>query len=304
MSTAKAKTKKPDAQRQRPASKASEILNGQKATNQPVKKSKSREWIEALIFAGIAAFILRSFVIEAYRIPTGSMEDTLLAGDFLLVNKFIYGAVIPFTDYRLPGFKEVEQGDIVVFKYPRDKDVNYIKRCVATAGKTIEIKDRKVFVDGAEFALPPEGKFLSTQPMPAGQAEMNIFPLYSSFNKDNFGPLHIPKRGEKITLTPENFQTYKFVLEYEGHTTSIMGRQVYVDGKPTNEYEIKQDYYFMMGDNRDNSLDSRYWGFVPHSHIVGSALIIYWSWDPDMSFFQLWDKLASIRWTRIGRLVH
>ncbi len=303
MSTAKAKTKKPDAE-PRPARKSSEILNGRNEAKQSAKKSKSREWIEALIFAGIAAFILRSFVIEAYRIPTGSMENTLLAGDFLLVNKFIYGAVVPFTDYRLPGFKTVEQGDIVVFKYPRDKDVNYIKRCVATAGKTIEIKDRKVFVDGVEFPLPPEAQFLSRQAIPPGQAEMNIFPLYSSFNKDNFGPLYIPKKGDKIALTAENFYTYKFLLEYEGHSTALMGRQVYVDGKPTTEYEVKQDYYFMMGDNRDNSLDSRYWGFVPHSHIVGSALIIYWSWDPDMSFFRIFDKLASIRWSRIGRLVH
>ncbi|MCS7013132.1 MAG: signal peptidase I [Chloroherpetonaceae bacterium] len=302
-STAKAKAQKPEPQKEK-KSKAGEILNGQSAKGTPTKKSKTREWIEALIFAGVAAFLLRSFVIEAYRIPTGSMEKTLLAGDFLLVNKFIYGAIVPFTNYRLPGFKQVEQGDVVVFKYPRDKDVNYIKRCVAVAGQTIEIKNRQVFVDGKEFPLPPEGQFLSPQPLPPGQAEINIFPLYSSFNKDNFGPLHIPKKGDKITLMPETFYTYKFLLEYEGHTTAMMGRQVYVDGKPTNEYVVQQNYYFMMGDNRDNSLDSRYWGFVPESHIVGSALIIYWSWDPELSLFRVFDKLASIRWSRIGRLVH
>ncbi len=271
-------------------------------TTKPPTHSKTREWAEALFIAVIAAFILRSFIVEAYRIPTGSMENTLLVGDFLLVNKFIYGAAIPFTDVRVSGMKDVEQGDIVVFKFPPDKEINYIKRCVATAGSTIEIRDKVILVDGAPYPLPLNAR-VNADTVASGRAEMNIFPKYTSFNKDNYGPLYVPKKGDVLKLSAENFYTYKAIIEYDGHTTALMGNQVYIDSKPASDYTVTQNYYFMMGDNRDNSLDSRYWGFVPESNIVGSALMIYWSWDTEIPLSQITEKLGSVRWGRIGTII-
>lgn len=283
-------------------SKASEILGGSKGKT-PQRKSASKEWLEALVFAAIAAAILRTFLIEAYRIPTGSMEDTLMAGDFLFVSKFIYGANIPFTDMRLPAFREVEQGDIVVFKYPKEKDVNYIKRCIAISGNTLEVRNKKVFVDGKEYPLPPKGKFIGDT-SPAGQPDMNIFPKFASFNKDNYGPIKVPKAGDVVKLDQDNFYLYKDVIEYEGHTANLYGNQVIIDNRPQQTYTVKQNYYFMMGDNRDNSLDSRYWGFLPESNVVGSALIVFWSWNPDISLLNPIDKISSIRWDRPGQIIH
>lgn len=279
-------------------------------TNEPVREETEkpelplhwwRDWLEVILFASLITVLLRSFVVEAYRIPSSSMENTLLAGDFLLVNKFLYGAPIPFTNHRLPALKAVTAGDVVVFKFPLDKDLTFIKRCVATPGQTIEIRNKVVFVDGIEQPLPKEAK-LSPDIQPLGQSDRAIFPFFSSFNRDNYGKVRVPKKGDTLTLNAQSFYLYKSLLEYESHTASLMGETVYVDGKPTTTYCVTQNYYFMLGDNRDNSHDSRYWGFVPESHIVGSALLIYWSWNSDAS--GLFEKLRSIRWERIGRIIH
>jgi signal peptidase I len=262
-----------------------------------------RDWVEALLFALVIAFVLRSFVVEAYRIPSSSMENTLLVGDFLLVNKFLYGAQLPFTDARLPALKAVAQGDVVVFKFPRDKETTFIKRCVAVAGQTIEIKNKVVFVDDVEQAFPIEAKFSDTFE-PNGKSDRAIFPSFSTFNRDNYGKVRVPKKGDVITLDEQSFHLYKFLLEDEGHSASLMGGTVYVDGKPTATYQVKENYYFMLGDNRDNSHDSRYWGFVPESHIIGSALLIYWSWNPDVQLSNVFEKFRTVRWERIGRIIH
>ena len=262
-----------------------------------------RDWVEALLFALVIAFVLRSFVVEAYRIPSSSMENTLLVGDFLLVNKFLYGAQLPFTDARLPALKAVAQGDVVVFKFPRDKETTFIKRCVAVAGQTIEIKNKVVFVDDVEQAFPIEAKFSDTFE-PNVKSDRAIFPSFSTFNRDNYGKVRVPKQGDVITLDEQSFHLYKFLLEDEGHSASLMGGTVYVDGKPTATYQVKENYYFMLGDNRDNSHDSRYWGFVPESHIIGSALLIYWSWNPDVQLSNVFEKFRTVRWERIGRIIH
>ncbi|MCB9357306.1 MAG: signal peptidase I [Calditrichaeota bacterium] len=230
-------------------------------------KSTAREWTEFLITLVIMVFFIRVTTVEAYRIPTGSMENTLLVGDFLLVNKFIYGirtpdwVGIPFTGigvdlpwWRLPAPRHVEPGDIVVFKYPKDRSVNYIKRCVAGPGQIIEIKNRQVYVDGVLSEFPPESKFTSPAPVREGLGERGIFsPQGELWNHDNFGPLEVP----------------------EGH-------------------------YFMMGDNRDNSADSRYWGFLPEEDVIGKALIIYFSWDKNRT---LSDVTKSVRFSRIGNWI-
>ncbi|MBN1927982.1 MAG: signal peptidase I [Chlorobiaceae bacterium] len=267
-------------------------------------KSQSREWFEALVIAALVATILRMFVIESYRIPTGSMEKTLLAGDFLFVNKFVYGARVPFTDIRFPKVDDVERGDIIVFKFPRDRNLNYIKRCVALPGDTLEIRDQQLYINGEPSALPPHAQFIGTR-MPPGLPDYQIFPAMSDFNKDNFGPIRIPRSGDVVELTMRTISLYRDLIAEEGHAVSLSGNQVFIDGQPADRYTVQKNYYFAMGDNRDNSLDSRFWGFLPETDLVGQAMMVYWSWDPDLPLlFDPVEKIASIRWQRFGMTVH
>ncbi len=271
--------------------------------NKPEKK-QSREWFEALIIAAIFATVLRVFVVESYRIPTGSMEKTLLAGDFLFVNKYVYGPKIPLTDIRLPGVHKVQRGDIIVFKFPKDRSLNYIKRCVAVSGDTLAIHNQQLSINRKLVALPEHAQFIG-QRVPAGEGDYMIFPQSSNFNKDNYGPIRIPRQGDVIRLSAETFSLYASLIADEGHEVSLQGREVVIDGYTARQYTVKENYYFAMGDNRDNSLDSRFWGFLPEKDLVGQALMVYWSWDPDLSLLtDPIDKLSSIRWNRPGLLVH
>lgn len=281
------------------------------------KKSKSREFSDALIYAAIVAFFIKVFFFEAYRIPTGSMEETLLIGDFLIVTKFTYGSTtprnIPFTDVRLPfvklpGFKDPKAGDVVVFDYPGDKDVvespvvlNYIKRCVGTPGDTIQVINKQLYRNGQIVPNAPNAQFSQIN-KPAGQVEPGIFPTGSGWNEDNYGPLYIPKEGDKMKVDVSNYQQWKIFMEREGHEVRLDGESVIVDGAPlpNGEYTVGRNYYFMMGDNRNNSSDSRFWGFVADDDIVGEALLIYWSWDPSIGFDEFFKLMGSVRWDRIG----
>jgi len=268
------------------------------------EKKHSREWFEALIIAAIFATLLRVFVVESYRIPTGSMESTLLAGDFLFVNKYVYGPKIPFTDIRLPGVKTVDRGDIIVFKFPKDRSLNYIKRCVAVPGDTLEIHGQQLSINKKPSPLPPHAQFIGSR-MAARDGDYMIFPQYSDYNKDNYGPLRIPRKGDVVRLTPGTYPLYSSLIADEGHDVSLQGRTVFIDGSPVQNYTVQSNYYFAMGDNRDNSLDSRFWGFLPEKDIVGQALMVYWSWNPDLSIFtDLVSKISSIRLQRTGLIVH
>ena len=268
------------------------------------EKKHSREWFEALIIAAIFATLLRVFVVESYRIPTGSMESTLLAGDFLFVNKYVYGPKIPFTDIRLPGVKTVGRGDIIVFKFPKDRSLNYIKRCVAVPGDTLEIHGQQLSINKKPSPLPPHAQFIGSR-MAARDGDYMIFPQYSDYNKDNYGPLRIPRKGDVVRLTPGTYPLYSSLIADEGHDVSLQGRTVFIDGSPVQNYTVQSNYYFAMGDNRDNSLDSRFWGFLPEKDIVGQALMVYWSWNPDLSIFtDLVSKISSIRLQRTGLIVH
>ncbi|MEP7264878.1 MAG: signal peptidase I [Bacteroidota bacterium] len=350
------------------------------------RKSKTREWVDAIVFAVIAATIIRTFFFEAFTIPTPSMEKTLMVGDFLFVSKLHYGArtpmtplSVPFTHqelpifggksysealklpyYRLPGFSSVKNNDIVVFNYPMederpvDKQTHYIKRCIGIGGDTIHIIDRTVYINGKLAMLPKnsqyiydiqtdgsninertlqkmdvtdggrvsmEGqyRFCLTQPnakaikemsivkymqvmnQTAGQADPMIFPQDPNipWNVDNFGPLYIPKEGATITLTKQNISMYRRVIGvYEGNTLLEKDGKIFINGKETNTYTFKMNYYFMMGDNRHNSADSRFWGFVPEDHVVGKAVFIWMSWDSNGSF------LSKIRWNRLFNIIH
>ncbi|MGA3050624.1 MAG: signal peptidase I [Chitinispirillaceae bacterium] len=310
-----------------------------------------REMTSALVMALI--FIV--YVIQAFKIPTGSMEDSLLVGDFLLGLKFIYGSpVLPFSYSKFPGITSPKPGDVIIFKYPGAEKKDFIKRCVAGPGQTIETHGKQLLIDGREFVLPPHGKFIYD-----GRLDPRIA---------DFKPLCIPKRGDLIhpaDLDLREFVFFRSLVRQENPTKSVtidyqlyvndsmagmrsipledpFSRQEYnvtfnsiksridsddwtridnsitqiknafpgqkveirkvirLDGVPVTEYKVKYDNYFMMGDNRDNSLDSRYWGYLNRNFIKAKAFILYFSLDNDIPW---WELPMKIRWNRIGKLI-
>jgi signal peptidase I len=203
-------------------------------------KSRLRENIEAIVVAVILALFIRTFVVQAFKIPSGSMMNTLLIGDHILVNKFIYGIKIPYVDKTIVSIKDPQREDIVVFKYPEDPSLDFIKRVVGVAGDVVEIRDKKVYVNGE---LIERDYVLHTQP----------HSLPAAFSRrDNLGPFTVPAHS-----------------------------------------------LFVMGDNRDNSKDSRFWGFVDLSAVKGKAFMIYWSWNKSNSG----SVINYVRWNRIGHLL-
>jgi signal peptidase I len=291
-----------------------------KLSRTPLKKFL--DFWKNLFYAAIAALLIKTFLIETSRVPTGSMEQTIMVGDFLFVNKFIYGSSsprnIPFTNvvlpyFQLPAISEPEKGDIFVFEYPGDRDVltspevlNYVKRCVAEPGDTISIINKVVFVNGKELHRPSHIQYLMQNILPKTYTRPDIFPKGSKWNKDQYGPLVIPKKGDIVNLTLENIETYRMLINrnYGKEVVKINNGKIFINGVETDKYEIPQDYYFAMGDNRDDSADSRYWGFVPREKIVGEALMIYWSWNPEIPFSNFFKLLGSTRFNRIAKLVH
>lgn len=369
-----------------------------------LKKSTSREWTEAIIFAVLAATLIRTFFIEAYTIPTPSMERSLLVGDFLFVSKVNYGPRIPMTPvsfpfahntmpllntrsywdgwelnyHRLPGFSDVKKGDVVVFNYPMDADSplyrpvdkgeNYIKRCQGVAGDTLSVVNAQVYVNGKAMPNPPgeqtEYTYKTTgvevnpqifsdldisfynpnnptvptmtvasaktlggysnvknlEPIISQRGESDPFnPVFPGapvadypakamlhgklpnyrWNVDNFGPVIIPKQGWTVKLDSMNFPIYERCIEvYENNKVEVKGGDIFINGQKTNSYTFKMNYYWMMGDNRHDSEDSRFWGFVPEDHIVGKAVFIWMSWDDNATF------LHKIRWGRLFHFIH
>lgn len=281
-----------------------------------------KEFIRSLFFAAIAALIIISFVIQNTRIPTGSMETTIQVGDFVLVNKFIYGSsspkYIPFTEIELPYFsfpsvREPERGDIVVFEFPGNRDeimpdelnVNYVKRLIGMPGDVLEIKDKVVFINGKENWIPPYIQYLSPYPVPSDRMNPRIFPVGKPWNEDNYGPLRVPKKGDVIQLNVDNIVEWKTFInrEYLKDVVTVSNGKIFIEGKEVSSYKIKKDYYFMMGDNRDDSLDSRFWGFVPRDYVVGQAFMVLFSWDRDIPFSDPFKLLGSIRLDRVLKLI-
>ncbi len=386
-----------------------------------VKKSQLREWTDAIIFAVVAASIIRVFMIEAYTIPTSSMEKSLLVGDFLFVSKMSYGPKLPNTPlafpfvhhtmpltqftksyvewikwpfYRFPGFTTIKHGDVVVFNYPDgdtvalkqqnqsyyslirrygrddvwnnkfqygdivarpvDKRENYIKRCIGLPGDTIQIIDEVVHINGKALDFPELSQFMYqvktdgnpinkrligklditeeiqmtesgdqvitlTQEsadklkqlpnvlavekiiQPKGFWQNYIFPFDSAYawNVDNFGPLYIPKAGATVKLTLANLPLYSRIINaYELNSLEVKDGKILINGKVATSYTFKLDYYWMMGDNRHNSADSRFWGFVPVDHIVGKAVFVWLSLDNNKSLFD-----GKIRWSKLFRTI-
>ncbi len=369
------------------------------------KKSALREWWDAILFAVVAATLIRWLIMEAYTIPTPSMENSLLVGDFLFVSKFHYGTRTPrtplqlplthqkiwFTEipsyipwiqlptFRLPGISSVKNGDVVVFNVPRieennygvydkttwidypvDLKTNYIKRCVAIGGDVLELKNKQLFINGKAVESAPDQRFkyrviakdeinqrnfealgldgddyesggradsqnpnhvyynmylsntklaevkalpyILSAELEAPGYESDRFPFSkytASWTGANYGPLTLPKEGMKILINDSTVSLYGFTIQaYENQkNVKIDNGKLTINGKEVTEYTFNQNYYFMMGDNRDNSLDSRYWGFVPADHIVGKGFFIWLSLDKYGSFI---DK---IRWKRFFKLI-
>lgn len=322
----------------------------------------------------MAAVIIRALFLEAFRIPTPSMEDTLLVGDFLLVSKVHYGprtpmtVGIPLTDiyvhgltlpyFRLPGFTEVGRGEVVVFNWPEEsapveRKTHYIKRTVALPGDSLEVRDKVLFVNGERQPLEPGMQWewrvrkndqvvlpvtrlrslgieewvntpenpnsvrmvmtqqsaetveswpyiQSVEPAVAtnpGAYRGSMFPEGRGYTPDEYGPVHVPAEGEAVRLTEENWPMYREVItRFEDHEVRVLGNGRFeIDGRERETYTFEQDYYFMMGDNRDRSQDSRFWGFVPENHIVGKAFVIYFSWDADENLPRFGRLLSLIR---------
>jgi signal peptidase I len=266
-----------------------------------------------------AFLILNNFVIASFLVPTGSMENEVMAGDLLFVNKFIYGGTsprnIPFTNVRLPWFRvpairDVERGDVIVFVFPGYRDevtpedfTFYLKRCVALAGDTLQVINRVLYVNRKPAPLPRNLLFTYQRMTPPGQIDERIFPKGAPWNEDNYGPIVIPRKGMVIHLTPGNIEAWDTFIRREGHSVAVSGGQVEIDGTPASDYSVGRDYLFGMGDHRDNSLDSRYWGFIPKENLVGTPIIVYWSWDTDIPLYNIFAKIGSVRWGRIGTLI-
>ena len=343
----------------------------------PSTITRLKEWTHAIVFAVIVATLVRWLVIEAFTIPSSSMEGTLLTGDYVLVSKLHYGARTPTTPlqiplthqtiagmpaysdwiqlptYRMPGFSRIKRGDKVVFNHPAELDrpvdlrTYYIKRCVGLPGDTLHIRDARIYVGeepqpqypGLQYRyylktasrldkpffkkehireyIPVKGGYLvHTTPaiaarlvdyatiqlvkrliLPPGAEDTEIYATSeaSPWNSDQFGPCTVPARGMTISINEEALHMYAQVIAcYEGHQDVHIDEQyrLLIDGQPVTTYTFRQDYYFMVGDNRGNSLDSRFWGFVPRDHVVGKAVMVFMSYDMQGSF---WEK---VRWGR------
>jgi len=276
------------------------------------KKTKLKQEIKSWIVIILIAVGLKATIIEAYQVPTGSMENTILIGDFLLGDKFIYGACtprwigIPWTRigfnipwFRIPPFRKPKQYDVVIFKFPKDPHLNYVKRCIAGPGQTVEIRDKVIYVDGKKFKNAPNTRFISSFVYPRGWEEPGIFPRGAG-NKDNYGPVYVPAEGDTLWFRKINPDIIKNVVELAHHSFDIRNGKMYIDGVQKDYYVVEQDHYFMIGDNRDDSYDSRYWGFVPFELVTGRALLVYFSWNKSVPFYQL---LRKFRWKRIGKLI-
>lgn len=228
------------------------------------KKTLFVEYYDAIVLALAIAFVVRSFIIEPFKIPSGSMIPTLLIGDYLFVNKFSYGYRLPFTTQRVFMSEGPRRGDVMVFKYPEDPDKNYIKRVVGLPGDRISYQDKRLSINGVPVEMKVEGPY---------------------FFNDR------PDGGEALRIQET----------LDGVSHDILVQQTRYPSPEQSRFTdevVPPRHYFVLGDNRDNSRDSRFWGFVPDYWLVGKAVVLFWSWDPFQENF-----LERLRWNRLGRPV-
>lgn len=283
-----------------------------KETKKPVLNPKVKQEIKSWVLIILIALGIKQTIVASYHVPTGSMENTIMTGDFLFGNNFIYGSRtpdwigIPYTRlgvhipwFRLPSIKEPEQGDIVIFKYPEDQYVHYVKRCVAAPGQTIEVNNKEVFVDGERYPDPKHSNYVRPTTYSEYWKDYNIFPRGAG-NQDNYGPIYVPKEGDTLRIGEYPTQLLKNVVELAHHSFYIQDGKVVIDENEQDFYIVEQDYYFMMGDNRDNSLDSRFWGFVPFDLVVGRAMVVWLSINKEMPLYRF---TKIVRWNRFGKIL-
>ncbi len=290
------------------------------AARQPAAGQKTvlkTGFIKAIILAFVIAVLIKSFLIEADKIPTTSMENTLLAGDIILINKASYSMdtpmYIPLTYIEIPRLRlfqisKPRHNDVIVFKFPGfnnqlypGEDVDYIKRIIGCPGDTVSIVNRIVYINGKK-QIPPHLAIISKSGIQKkGIRGYQIYPPGKNWNEDNYGPLTVPYRGEVIAINAENISRWQALIDRELNrkAVSVEGSVITINGTPVRNYTIKKNYYFVLGDNRTNSLDSRFWGFVPFDDIIGKAVLIYWSHVPDAAVKNISDFFDSVRWNRI-----
>ncbi|YCJ92382.1 MAG: signal peptidase I [Candidatus Karelsulcia muelleri] len=283
--------------------------------------------LRSLIFSIILSLIIKLYIFQIFFIPSSSMEKSLLIGDFLFVSKFNYGIRIPITQLlikfpylRLPSFKKINHNDMIVFNFPNDfkskyidKKKYYIKRCIGLPGDNLIIKNGLLYINGLlkkektnsllfkvqkklkSFNIKRnENKLISLKKeiIPNSLKETNIFPEDKLWNRDNYGPIYIPKKGDCLYLNKQNIFLYKdLITKYENNSLKLKKNVFIINNKKTFKYLVKKNYYFMLGDNRENSLDSRYWGFLPFDHIVGKPLLILFSTN---EFKIRWNRFFSL----------
>jgi signal peptidase I len=283
-------------------------------------KLQTLGFLREILLTAACVLAANSFVLAAFEVPTGSMMNTVKIGDRLFVNKFIYGGSTPYTlpltsirvpHFRLPGFRNVEHGDVIVFDWPGNRDqaekpkqTYYLKRCIGLPGDIVQIDQRVIYVNGQAQPMPPNGQYLRPKPLPAHYRNPEIFPRGSGFNEDNFGPIVVPGKGMSLSLNAANLPAWEVFIRREGHRVSLADNNILIDDRPAHHYIVERDYVFAMGDNRDNSLDSRFWGFVPVEDIIGTPMVVFWSWDPQIPFYRPMEKLLSINLGRIGSVIH
>jgi signal peptidase I len=299
--------------------KESRKVKQEEASDDRPLKAKVLAFLKELGIVLGAFLVLNNFVIASFLVPTGSMENEVMTGDLLFVNKFIYGGTsprnIPFTNVRLPwfrisGFGDVQRGDVIVFVFPGNRDevapedfTFYLKRCVALPGDTLQVIKRVLYVNGQPAPLPRNIHFSFPRMGNPSNVEDSIFPPGVQWNQENYGPVVIPKKGMTVQINPRTIRAWDTFIRREGHAVAVNGDRIEIDGKQATEYTVQRDYLFGMGDHRDNSLDSRYWGFIPKENLVGTPVLVYWSWNTDIPIYSIFSKLASVRLGRIGTII-
>ena len=292
--------------------------------NQNIASNKSiklKRYFFLLFFTFLLALFIRGFLLEAYKIPTGSMENTLLPGDFILVNKAAYSIstprTIPIFNIKLPrvelvNLAEPRRNDVIVFEFPGNiyelhsvNHENYVKRVIGEPGDLLQIIDKKVYINGEKIPAPSLALFDPSDIRMKGMEGRGIFPPGKKWNKDNYGPILIPYKGLTIDINTKNIQDWGMIIdrEFNKKVVRVEGTVITINDKPVRNYKFKKNYYFVLGDNRDNSLDSRYWGFVPSDKIIGRAFLIYWSIDINKTESGISNFLKSIRTERIFKTV-
>jgi signal peptidase I len=274
-----------------------------------------------LLITFILAILVKVFFFEAFRIPTNSMANTILSGDFIIVNKFIYGfhtpGILPFTNIKLPRIKIISvnnprRNDVIVFQFPGEQyesrsasDLTLVKRLIGLPGDEVWIIDKEVIVNSSPLRFPKTSIIEREKTHEYGIADEKIFPSGKSWNKDFYGPIKVPKKGMKVEINPNNVGEWETAInrEFGKKAVSVEGSVVMINSKPAREYTFTKNHYFVLGDNRDRSSDSRYWGFVPEDLIIGRAGYIYWSVKSTFDFSNVAEIFSSIRFDRILRKV-